>query len=526
MPHPVTDRRAHATGTVAVVRPSPLGPSRAHELSASWSSLARRRSGGSWNPAARRSHGGCSWRLVTAMSVGIAEPAQAAAFDGASLSLAWVVPFVGLLVSIALLPLVAPTVWHRHFGKIAFGWAAAFVVPFATVFGTSEALHRLAHAALLEYLPFVALLFALYTVSGGIGLTGELRGTPRTNVTLLAIGALLANVMGTTGAAMVLVRPLIRANAARRHNVHVLMFFIFVVANAGGSLTPLGDPPLFLGFLNGVSFFWVTKALLGPASTLCIALLAIFYLVDRHWHRREAGVVAPSSDGVLPNTRPRLTGWINVAMLAGIVATVLTSGVWRPAVSVRVLGTTVELQNALRDGLLVTIALLSWKLTPPGIHRANAFGWGPMKEVAKLFAAIFVTIVPAIAILQAGEGGAMAALVRLVTTASGEPDNPMYFWMTGLLSAFLDNAPTYLVFFNLAGADADALMAHRQTLAAISGGAVFMGALSYIGNAPNFMVRSIAVERGIRMPSFFGYLLWSMPILLPMFAGLTWLFFR
>ncbi|MGI9024869.1 MAG: sodium:proton antiporter [Burkholderiaceae bacterium] len=448
--------------------------------------------------------------------------ANAGGFDGASLTLYWILPFVGILASIALLPLFTPTFWHRHFGKIALVWALLFVVPFASMFGTTETAHQLAHAGLLEYLPFVVLLFALYTVSGGIGVFGNLHGSPGTNTVLLALGAVLANLMGTTGAAMVLVRPLIRANDNRTHNVHVLMFFIFLVANAGGSLTPLGDPPLFLGFLNGVSFFWTTTAMLGPTLTLCGALLAIFYALDRYLYAK-AGEERPDPT---PDRPLRVSGKVNILLLVAVVAAVLMSGFWRPGIAFTVLDTPLEWQNIARDALLIAIALVSLAITPSGIHEANEFNWGPMKEVAKLFAAIFVTIIPAIAILKAGEAGAMASLTRLVTTASGEPNNPMYFWLTGMLSAFLDNAPTYLVFFNLAGADAKYLMAHRETLEAISGGAVFMGALSYIGNAPNFMVRSIAEDRGIGMPSFFGYMVWSCGILLPLFAVLTVLYFQ
>lgn len=472
----------------------------------------------------RRSSSATPWSALLPL-VAIAAPAPAAGFDGASLTLPWILPFAGILGSIALFPLLAAQFWHHHFGKIALAWAAAFIVPFALTYGVGEAAAQLTHAALREYLPFVILLFALYTVSGGVGLFGNLHGSPNTNVALLAIGAVLANLMGTTGAAMVLVRPLIRANDNRRYNVHVLVFFIFIVGNAGGSLTPLGDPPLFLGFLSGVSFFWTTRAMLGPTMTLCGALLIIFYLLDRYLYR-QAGETRPPTADPTPDSRLRIEGQVNLALLLAIVAVVLTSGLWRPEASFSLLGTTLGLQDVVRDLLLVVIAAVSLKATPRAVHEVNGFNWGPMQEVAKLFAAIFVTIIPAIAMLKAGETGAMASLTRLVTHPGGAPNDAMYFWCTGLLSAFLDNAPTYLVFFNLAGADAQALMAQRETLQAVSGGAVFMGAMTYIGNAPNFMIRSIAEDRGIRMPSFFGYMLWSVPILVPLFALLTLMFFR
>lgn len=469
-------------------------------------------------------------RTMAALAVGagvasLPTAARAAAIDGRGLSLLWVVPFVGLLASIALFPVLAPGVWHRHAGKIALGWAAAFAAPFAAVFGADAAATALVHAALFEYLPFAILLFALYTVAGGIGVFGNLHGSPHVNVALLAIGAVLASLMGTTGAAMVLVRPLIRANDARRHNVHVLVFFIFVVANAGGALTPLGDPPLFLGFLEGVAFFWTTTAMLWPTVTLVGALLVVFWIVDRHLYLR-AGEVRPPSTDPTPDARLRIEGWLNVALLFAIAGCVLVSGVWRPRVGFDVAGSTLELQDLLRDAVLVLIAAVSFAVTPRAIHAANGFNWGPMQEVAQLFAAIFVTIVPAIAILKAGTDGAAAGLVDAVTRADGSANVPMYFWLTGTLSAFLDNAPTYLVFFHVAGGDARALMAQRETLQAISGGAVFMGALTYLGNAPNFMVRAIAEDRGIGMPSFLGYMAWSVPILLPLFAILTIVYFR
>ena len=454
----------------------------------------------------------------------VASPVEAAEFSGASLGLVWILPFVGILCSIALFPLLAGSVWHHHYGKIALGWATAFVVPFAIAFGLPQAGQSVLHAALEEYLPFVILLFALYTVSGGIGILGNIHGSPATNVAILALGAVLANLMGTTGAAMVLVRPLIRANDNRKHNVHVLVFFIFLVCNVGGSLTPLGDPPLFLGFLNGVSFFWTTKALLLPTLTIAGALLLVFYLLDSYLYRK-AGEVRPDFEDSTPDSRIRIDGKPNLLLLLAIVASVLMSGFWRPGIEYDLYGTHVAIQDLVRDVLLMVIAGVSLWITPKSVHEANGFNWDPMKEVAKLFAAIFVTIIPAIAILKAGDAGALASLTKLVNTPAGEPNNPMYFWLTGTLSAFLDNAPTYLVFFNLAGADPKYLMAHAETLEAISAGAVFMGALSYIGNAPNFMVRSIAENRGIRMPSFFGYMLWSFGILVPLFVVLTFLFF-
>jgi Na+/H+ antiporter NhaD/arsenite permease-like protein len=307
--------------------------------------------------------------------------------------------------------------------------------------------------------------------------------------------------------------------------VHVIIFFIFLVANAGGALTPLGDPPLFLGFLKGVDFFWTTTHLLAPTVVLCGLLLVVFYAVDYHYYHHR-GEEKPQRMDPTPDSPIRLEGAVNLLLLGAIIGAVLVSGLWRPNVSFLVLGSEVELQNVVRDVLLVAIALLSLKITPKRARHGNDFNWGPMLEVAKLFIGIFLTIIPVIAILRAGADGALGTIVHMVTDANGRPDNTVYFWLTGMLSSFLDNAPTYLVFFNMAGGDATALMGPlADTLVAISAGAVYMGAMTYIGNAPNFMVKAIAEHRNIAMPSFFGFVAWSCAILLPAFVLLTLLFF-
>ncbi len=442
------------------------------------------------------------------------------------MSLLWVVPFAGILLSIAVAPLAVPRFWHHHFGKVSAFWATVFLVPFAVAFGVDLAAREVLHTMLLEYFPFMVLLFALFTVSGGIHVRGNLHGAPALNTGLLALGTGLASVMGTTGAAMLLIRPLLRANDNRQHRAHVVVFFIFLVANVGGALTPLGDPPLFLGFLKGVDFFWTTRAMFIPTLLTSVILLAIFYAVDRHlWH--SAGETRPAVLDPTPDSKVRIDGKINFVFLAAIVLCVLASGLWKPGISTTVAGSTIELQNALRDLALLAIAWASWHFTPRKVRAAHHFDWGPIKEVAKLFAGIFLTIIPAIAILRAGSSGALAPLVALVTGADGQPRDAAYFLLTGVLSSFLDNAPTYLVFFNLAGGDAVTLMGPlATTLTAISAGAVFMGANTYIGNAPNFMVKAIAESRGVRMPSFFAYFGWSVLVLGPIYVLLTLLFFR
>jgi Na+/H+ antiporter NhaD/arsenite permease-like protein len=447
--------------------------------------------------------------------------ASAATLDGATLSPLWALPFAGILLSIAIIPLIAPHAWHSHFGKISAGWALVFLVPFALGFGTQTAFATFVHAMLEEYVPFIILLTALFTVAGGICLHGDLHGSPRLNTGLLALGTVLASIMGTTGAAMLLIRPLLRANEHCKHVVHRVVFFIFLVANAGGALSPLGDPPLFLGFLNGVSFFWTTVHLAVPTLFICVVLLALFYALDRYYYAKEE--VVQRSEVKTPLS---VDGKINFVLLAAVVALVLMSGLWKPGVEFDVFGTHVALQNVVRDVLLAVVTLVSLLLTPKSARAGNAFNWAPIEEVAKLFAAIFITIAPVIVILRAGAHGAFAGIVHLVTDASGKPIDIAYFWATGLLSSFLDNAPTYLVFFNLAGGDAPTLMtAGASTLAAISAGAVFMGANSYIGNAPNFMVKAIAESRGVVMPGFFAYLGWSTVVLLPLFLITGWLFF-
>ena len=450
--------------------------------------------------------------------------ASAAEFDGRSLTAWWGLPFAGVLLSIALMPLLVPHFWHHHFGKVAAAWALAFVLPFAAIFGVPTALQAIVHTLLAEYIPFIVLLVALFAISGGVYVRGNLHGSPGLNTTILALGAVLASVMGTTGASMLLIRPLIRANDNRRHVIHVFVFFIFIVSNIGGSLTPLGDPPLFLGFLKGVTFFWTVGHLFPETVFMVLTLLALFYAIDTWWYRHE-GVrrIDPTPDS--PSFG--LDGAINFLPLAVAVALVLVSGTWKPGVSFVVMGTEVELQNLVRDALLVGVTFVSLAITPKAVRQANQFGWGPMQEVAKLFIGIFITMLPVLAMLKAGADGPFAAVTHAVTGTDGQPLPWAYFWFTGVLSSFLDNAPTYLVFFNLAGGDAQQLMGPlATTLAAISAGAVFMGANSYIGNAPNFMVKAIVEDRGIRMPSFFGYMAWSCGVLLPLFAVVTWIWMR
>ncbi|MBU0971951.1 MAG: sodium:proton antiporter [Proteobacteria bacterium] len=443
---------------------------------------------------------------------------------GETLPLSSCIPFACMLLSIALLPLVAGTFWHHHFGKISAFWAASLAIPFVVIY-KGLAVYEIFHIILADYVPFIILLWALFTVSGGILLRGTLRGTPLVNTFIILIGTLLASWMGTTGAAMLLIRPFLRANEHRKNKTFMVVFFIFLVANIGGALTPLGDPPLFLGFLHGVTFFWTLKILPHMLVTSGI-LLVIYFCLDTYHYKKEK--VAAPDDG---EKKPlRLVGIQNFIFLGGIVGAVLMSGIVDLG-EVSTLGVHRAVQDWLRDGLLVVFGIGSLWATPRVLREENEFSWFPIIEVAYLFIGIFITMIPCLLLLKAGPDGAFAFLINAVK----EPFH--YFWVTGILSAFLDNAPTYLTFFNTALGGFYAGMTEAQAvpllmtekavyLQAVSTGAVFFGACSYIGNAPNFMVRSIATEAGTTMPSFFGYIFkYSLVFLIPTFVVVTFIFF-
>jgi len=444
---------------------------------------------------------------------------------GAVLPLWSVVPFVGILLSIAIFPLVASEFWHHHFPKVSAAWALVFAIPFILAYH-GQAVYEILHIYIIDYIPFIILLWALFTVAGGILIRGSFNGTPAMNLVLLVIGTVIASWVGTTGAAMLLIRPVLRANARRRYKVHTIVFFIFLVANIGGSLTPLGDPPLFLGFLHGVPFFW-TLGLIKEMAFVAVILLVVYFVMDRHYWKRETEA-ARQPEGT--TEKLRIDGLHNLIFLGGILGGVIMSGMWH-AGDVTILGVHQTIQNLARDGILIIMGLLSLATTSKKIREDNGFSWFPIQEVAYLFAGIFMTIIPALAILKAGEHGALAGLVHAVK----EPWQ--FFWVTGILSSFLDNAPTYLTFLTTAEGLLFAGMAEPEVvhriiadkeiyLVAISCGAVFMGAVTYIGNAPNFMVKSIAEENGVEMPSFFGYMLkYSVTILIPIFVLVTLVFF-
>ncbi|MFM8607596.1 MAG: sodium:proton antiporter [Hyphomicrobiales bacterium] len=465
-------------------------------------------------------------RLFLPLSFGllfITSPAFAAeALNGRDFNIVWALPFIGMLLSIALGPLLAPHFWEHHQGKIATLWALILLVPLMMSAGVASTSIAFIHTMGLDYVPFIFLLMALFVPAGGIVIRGNIHGSPLTNSFLLVIGMVLASFIGTTGASMVMIRPIIRANDNRRHNVHVVVFFIFLVSNIGGSLTPLGDPPLFLGFLKGVDFFWTTTHIFPETLFVGGVVLALFYALDLYLYRKEGVTRDPTPDSPIS-----VSGFINMILIGIVIAAVLMSAIWKPGTFFTLMGIAFEGQDLLRNLVMILVVIASLLLTRADDRAENGFSWGPMTEVAKLFAGIFVTMIPVLAMLKAGTEGAFAPLVSLVTTSEGTPNPAAYFWLTGGLSSFLDNAPTYLVFFELAGGNAQQLMTEGAlTLAAISAGAVFMGANTYIGNAPNFMVYAIARSSGVKMPGFFGYMLWSGAVLLPTFVLTSLIFFR
>ena len=406
-------------------------------------------------------------------------------------SIPWALPFVGLLLAIAVLPLAAPHFWESNLRKLGVG--ALLALPVLVLYWQSRPA-ALVHAA-QDYVSFIVLLGGLFIISGGILLEGDLEATPRTNAAFLGLGAVLASFVGTTGASMLLIRPLLQTNRERKHVVHTVVFFIFLVSNIGGCLTPLGDPPLFLGYLLGVPFTW-TFRLFVPWLFTTALVLTVYVLWDRRAHAREAKSDIKRD---FYEVRPlRLAGKESLAMLGGVLAAVAFLGApWR-------------------ELLIVLLSAVSYARTDPELRKANRFSFHPILEVAALFAGIFVTMLPALHILQ--ERGAEL----------GVREPWQFFWATGTLSSFLDNAPTYLTFLALARGlhlPADVVGVPNELLVAISLGAVFMGANTYIGNGPNFMVRAIAEERGVKMPSFGGYMLYSGAVLIPVFVLVTIVFF-
>jgi Na+/H+ antiporter NhaD/arsenite permease-like protein len=406
-------------------------------------------------------------------------------------SLVWVTPFAALLLGIAVLPLVAPHFWEANARKLAVSILLGTPVVWLYLLHSPQALLH----STGDYVSFIVLLGSLYVIAGGVRMDGDLRATPAVNTAFLGFGSVVASVVGTTGASMLLIRPLLDTNSERRHVVHTVVFFIFLVSNIGGCLTPLGDPPLFLGYLQGVPFLWTLR--LAPAWLTTISVLLVIYFI---WDSRAYARESPASRRLdrIAVEPLSVDGKENVVLLAGIVAAAAFLGA------------------PLRELAMIVLAMVSLIRTPRDLHRANHFSFHPILEVAAVFAGIFVTMIPALDLLRA----------RGAELGVREPWH--FFWATGVLSSFLDNAPTYLTFLALGqgqGLANEVAGVPHSILTAISLGAVFMGANTYIGNGPNFMVRSIAESRGVRMPNFGGYMLYSGMILLPVFLLVTVVFF-
>ncbi len=414
-------------------------------------------------------------------------PALASASPGMALPLWGALPVAAYLLTMAFCPLFAPGFWSNNLGKVSL----AFALPVAawSLFNAPAELLRTAE----DYASFLVLLGSLFTISGGILLRGTVHATPSVNCAFMAGGGLLANLLGTTGASMLLIRPILRANAHRKRSAHVVVFFIFIVANVGGVLTPVGDPPLFLGYLKGVPFLWTLRSLWPLWLFALASLIGAFFAVDSWFEARDGNAALPAAE-----RKPvSVAGGFNFLLLLAVIGAAF-------------------LPTPFREFAMLAAALVSLRWTPRKIRDENGFTWYPILEVAVLFGAVFATMIPALLLLKFRGGELGVSLPH------------HFFWASGILSSFLDNAPTYLAFFNLAQGTGDGTGVAGvpvPLLRAISAGSVFMGANSYIGNAPNFMVKTIADLAGVRMPSFFGYMAWSGAILLPTFVFVTLIFF-
>ena len=439
------------------------------------------------------------------------------------------IPFAGLLLCIAVMPLVKGEWWEAHQPLVVVLWILVMVIPFALLYGVRSAAETVLECTVNDYLTFIVLLFGLFCVSGNITMEGDFAGSPRINVGLLALGTLLASCIGTTGASMLMVRPVIKMNSWRRRKSHIMIFFIFMVSNMGGCLTPIGDPPLLMGFMRGVPFFWSLH--LFPVLIFnMVILLFVFYHLDKRNYRRDIAE-GRKPDISKPGTEFRIDGLHNIVFLVMIVAAVILSGVLpgMPAFQdaagnargIHIFGeVSLSYPSLIEIALILLAAFLSFKTTDKEVRVKNHFTWGAIKEVAVLFIGIFITMQPALMLLKA------------VGPNLGITEPYQMFWATGALSSFLDNTPTYLVFLTTAGTlgftggiSTTLGTLPAKMLSAISCGAVFMGANTYIGNAPNFMVKSISDENGVNMPSFFGYMLWSVAVLIPVFIIDMFVFF-
>ena len=431
-----------------------------------------------------------------------------------------VIPFIGVLLSIALFPLLAPSFWHRFEKPVLLFWGVTGLFVMWNLFPLPVFIHSLTHTLWSEYLPFIAVLFALFTIAGGIHLDLTVKNTPLTNVCFFMAASFFASFIGTTGASVLFIRPLLHMNKNRLYKTHTVIFFIFTVSNAAGCLTPLGDPPLFMGYLLGVPFFWPFQNLWQPFLGVFGVLLFVYWGIDRYLLMKESSTNV-SADIQLARSSIHIDGKRNILLLLALIAMLLVTP-FLPVIEMTMIGgVSVTVIDCVRLGVMIFLGWLSYTITPHVIHTKQHFNFAPVYEVARVFLCIFVTLIPLNYVLSGGGDNVFASLLKMNI---GMSPQHLYFWLSGIFSGFLDNTPTYLVFFKLAGGNIIELTTtQKPILVAISLGSVLMGALTYIGNAPNFMVLSIAKQHGIKMPSFLGYMVWSFIILIPIFIMVSYL---
>lgn len=429
-------------------------------------------------------------------------------------SILWAIPFLGIIFSMSFLPLLAPNFSEKHGGMVPFGWTAIYLACVAWIFGFREVIPATLEPLLNDYVSFIIQIATLYIVAGGIYVDFPNGRGPVFNTMFLFLGSLLAGWIGTTGAAMLLIRPFLRVNARRKYKVHLMVFFIFLVANIGGAATPLGDPPLFIGFLKGIDFFWFIQNLAPFLFGTTFVLCGLFYIVDTILFKKETGHFETARDNVSFEIKGARNLFFLVLVLVAVILCQFEG-------SFNVFGETYNYSSVLRNISLISIAILSLKLTHKDIREKNGFTFAPIREVAEFFIAIFITVAPILSILSKGENGSLSMIFNWIAPG-GEFILSKCFWASGLLSSVLDNAPTFLIFFHLASGNAAELMTTKaEILTSFSISTVFMGALTYIGNAPNLMVRSISEQHGIKVPSFLGYMGWSIGILAPIFLVIS-----
>jgi len=439
--------------------------------------------------------------------------------NGENLSFYWGIPFLGVLFSLSLGPYVCPKFWHDHSGKILGFWPLILIIGLNS-FSEISIFEEIIETFFNHYFPFIIFLGTLYIISGGIFLKTEFQTSPLKNTCFLMIGTFFASIIGTTGALLLFIKPFLNVNKERLSKKHLVIFLIILVGNMGGALTPLGDPPLFLGYLKGIDFFWVTKNLSGPFFMMTLPLLTLFYGIDSFYWKKERSALRSFKKGKFTF---HLKGSLNFLFLGGVIILLLASKRWEIYGSITVFNTSIKVSGLLREGGLLLLSLFSWIMTPKIYRVHNKFSWAPLSDIVRVFSALFITIIPIFIFLNTKVN--ITELVQALGLSEKQNMAPFYFWSTGLLSAFLDNAPTYLVFFKTTGMDAKILMREgSKNLIAISCSAVFMGALTYIGNAPNFLAKDIAEEEHIEMPGFFKYMAWVSLVLLPLFGCVTFFF--